>query len=226
MIEEFRSKSISPKSNYKVGAVLHTNLGKSYGGFNIEFDKIEYTLHAEQTAYINFLMNKTVNEYPTSMDVSAAPCGHCRQFLWSLAGKDMGINFDDTHIMLSQLLPHPFGGGDDVELIDDFSIDTTETDPGKYLDTLVDTSINNFTDFKGGCVLELYDGTLYGGFFIENNAFNPSINPIVMALCNMYLDGEDIYRVKNVHLCYTSEFDITGPLSLFEDDINTITKII
>jgi cytidine deaminase len=215
MLEDFRNKSISPKSNYKVGAVIHTNLGNKYGGFNIEFDKIEHTLHAEQTSYINFLMNKSVGEYPTSIDVSAAPCGHCRQFLSSLGGSDMLVNFGDDSVLLSELLPHPFGGCSGDVFIEDMVIDFNMDDPIEYTDYMMGKSINKFTKFKGGCVIETYDETLHGGFFIENDAFNPSINPVVMAMCNLYLSGGDIDSVENIYLNSTGHFDITSPLTVF-----------
>jgi cytidine deaminase len=217
MVEYMKKRSVSLKSNYKVGAVIRTNVNNTYGGFNIEFDKIEFTLHAEQTAYISFLMNKGTGEHPTHIDVSAAPCGHCRQFLWSLSDVDMDVSFDGNHVMLSQLLPHAFDGLDNLVSIDDFTVAKGEKDPLKYLDLLYEKSITRFTKHKSSCVIEAENGRLFGGFFIENDAFNPSINPIIMAVCNIHLSGGYDHYIDNIKKVYVKSdgfFDINSPLTL------------
>ena len=221
--QEFQKMAISTKSNFKVGAMLYTNLGNKFGGFNIEFDMIEMTLHAEQTAYINFLLNKSKGEHPVRIHISATPCGHCRQFLSSF-GDDMVVEFDDKSVKLSELLPYSFDEGLG-ESIKGFSIETNITRPEKLVKYLADISITAFTKLKSGCVIETRSGDIYKGFFIENNAFNPSVNPITMALCDLYLNNDKIENIKTIYITSNDEFDITGPLRLFKNKKIEIKKI-
>lgn len=220
---EYQKRAISKKSNFNVGAVIYTNFGNEYGGFNIEFDMIEMTLHAEQTAYINFLLNKKSGEYPIKIHISATPCGHCRQFLSSF-GDDMIVEFDDKKIKLSDLLPYSFDEGLG-ESIGKFSIDNNISNPEKLVKYLADKSITSFTKLKSGCVIEAKSGKLYRGFFIENNAFNPSVNPITMALCDLYLNNEKTDNIKTIYITSNDEFDITGPLRIFKNKKVEVKKI-
>lgn len=87
------SYSKSPISSFKVGAVAKgadqyaDGFANLYLGANFEFEKqaLCHSVHAEQSAVSNAWSHDepTVNAIATS----AAPCGHCRQFLYEVAGK-------------------------------------------------------------------------------------------------------------------------------------------
>ena len=96
----------APVSNFKVGAIAagqdHNNeaaenrFATLYFGCNYEFlDRpLNYSLHAEQAALSNAWMHgETKIEL---MAISAAPCGHCRQFLHEMAnGRLLSLIFPD-----------------------------------------------------------------------------------------------------------------------------------
>ncbi|KAG5106407.1 hypothetical protein JHK82_043377 [Glycine max] len=71
-------------SNFPVAAVGLAASGRIFVGVNVEFPGLPFhhTIHAEQ-----FLLTNMANNAETRLDsfaVSAAPCGHCRQFLQEL----------------------------------------------------------------------------------------------------------------------------------------------
>jgi cytidine deaminase len=86
------SYSKAPISSFLVGAVargLNTDCegySNLYLGANYEFENqaLCHSLHAEQAA----ISNAWLNDEPsvTSIATSAAPCGHCRQFLYEVSG--------------------------------------------------------------------------------------------------------------------------------------------
>ncbi|KAG5559212.1 hypothetical protein RHGRI_008953 [Rhododendron griersonianum] len=71
-------------SNYHVGAVGLASDGRIFTGVNLEFigAPLHHSVHAEQF----LLTNLAVHGAPRllALAVSAAPCGHCRQFLQEL----------------------------------------------------------------------------------------------------------------------------------------------
>ncbi|CAI9100560.1 OLC1v1037686C1 [Oldenlandia corymbosa var. corymbosa] len=73
-----------PISNYHVGAVGLGSDGRVFLGVNLEFPgfPLNQSVHAEQF----LLTNLAVHRCPgiVALAVSAAPCGHCRQFLQEL----------------------------------------------------------------------------------------------------------------------------------------------
>ncbi len=86
------SYSKAPISSFQVGAVargLNTSsegYSNLYLGANYEFENqaLCHSLHAEQAA----ISNAWLHDEPsvTSLATSAAPCGHCRQFLYEVSG--------------------------------------------------------------------------------------------------------------------------------------------
>lgn len=123
-----------PISNYHVGAVGLGSYGRIFFGVNLEFPglPLNHSVHAEQFLVTNLSLNAEPRlKY---LAVSAAPCGHCRQFLQELRGApDVKIlitsdddekenkisnncnNKDQEFTPLSHLLPHRFGPDDLLE---------------------------------------------------------------------------------------------------------------
>jgi len=126
------SYSIAPISCYHVGAVVRgaensDGYANLYVGANFEFEgqALGHTLHAEQAAISNAWLHGETSV--TALAISAPPCGHCRQFLYEVAGnkgldvllpKGSYSGLDNKHsdpelsfdtIDLLQLLPAAFG---------------------------------------------------------------------------------------------------------------------
>ncbi len=119
---EYRKRSYSPYSNFKVGAALLTKDGTIYGGCNIENAAYTPTNCAERTAFF-----KAVSEGVTEFDAIAifggydgtelnpcAPCGVCRQVMVEFCDPDefkiiIGRSEDDYEVhTLREMLPFSF----------------------------------------------------------------------------------------------------------------------
>ena len=76
--------AVTPISAYPVGAVAVGLSGALYYGANLEVagQALSFTLHAEQAATSNAWING--EQGMSSLAISAAPCGYCRQFLYEL----------------------------------------------------------------------------------------------------------------------------------------------
>jgi cytidine deaminase len=74
-----------PLSNYYVGAVVRGASGSLYLGANLEIagQPLGFAVHAEQSALSNAYMHNEPGV--VAIAVTAAPCGHCRQFLTELS---------------------------------------------------------------------------------------------------------------------------------------------
>ncbi|BBN14684.1 cytidine deaminase [Marchantia polymorpha subsp. ruderalis] len=124
LVEPTRSLARAPISKFHVGAVGLGSSGRVFRGVNIEFVglPLNNSIHAEQFLVANAARNG--ERRLQFLAVSAAPCGHCRQFLQELRGaSDLRILIADskaeTH-ELSYFLPHRFGPQDLLE--DDFPL--------------------------------------------------------------------------------------------------------
>ena len=106
-----------PISNFHVAAIGVGISGRIFVGVNVEFPGLPFhhTIHAEQFLLTNLSQNKETQLQ--WLAVSAAPCGHCRQFLQEIRGAS-GIPLLITSessksksefTPLSEFLSHPFG---------------------------------------------------------------------------------------------------------------------
>lgn len=115
-----------PISDFPVAAVGLASDGRVFIGVNVEFPglPLSHSVHAEQFLVTNIVANG--GPRLVSLAVSAAPCGHCRQFLQELRySSSLQIlvisqteDSDVTFKPLSQFLPSHFGPFD---LLDDES---------------------------------------------------------------------------------------------------------
>ncbi len=109
-----RTFSHPPISNYRVGAVAQGSSGNLYLGFNIEFPghALGFAVHGEQSALSSAYMHAEPGV--TSIALTAAPCGHCRQFMNELTPDgSIEILVDKAAPMkLAALLPLAFGPKD------------------------------------------------------------------------------------------------------------------
>lgn len=125
LVQPAQNLARPPISNYRVAAVGLGSDGRLFLGVNLEFPglPLHHSVHAEQF----LLTNLAVHRCPRllAFAVSAAPCGHCRQFLQELRNpSSLQIhitsqhqnNPDLTFEPLREILPNPFGPFD---LLDD-----------------------------------------------------------------------------------------------------------
>jgi cytidine deaminase len=200
--------AIVPISDFRVGAVAKasTHAGENgydlYLGANIEFRglPLNQSVHAEQSATINAWMQGATRIQ--TMTTSAAPCGHCRQFLNELdGGGDLEIitSSEGTHellrMRLSELLPKAFGPRDLNQRTGLMA--STETNESLFLrmitnDRLVLEALSSasqcyspYTHSRSGCAIQASDGQVFSGRYVENAAFNPSMSPLQVAVSCM-----------------------------------------
>lgn len=105
-----------PISGFRVGAVGLGESGRVFRGVNLEFPglPLHHSVHAEQCLVAAAAQHG--ERRLRFLAVSAAPCGHCRQFLQELAGAaDMRVVIVDPEVevhSLPHLLPRRFGPHD------------------------------------------------------------------------------------------------------------------
>ncbi len=203
--------AVTPISRFKVGAVANAlakeggNEYDLYLGANIEFtaQALSQTVHAEQVATMNAWQQGA--EQVRSVAVSAAPCGYCRQFLYEFQGSDSLMiitpakgprGFRATR--LTELLPEAFGPRDlkkEAGLMAPSETGRDLTLTGVSEDTLVLEALSAahqsyapYTNNLAGCAIQVSDGQIYRGRYVENAAFNPSLSPLQAAISCMHMD--------------------------------------
>jgi len=120
-----RSLSYSPYSHYVVGVALLASNSKTYKGANLERVSYSETVHAEETAVIDAMLDGAVESqgrrFITAVAVShagdSAPCGHCRQILAEHCDDCLIITADEKGAIrritcLSVLMPYGFSPTD------------------------------------------------------------------------------------------------------------------
>src|SRR5436853_5633850 len=187
-----RTYSRPPISNYYVGAVARGTSGNLYFGANIEFPghSLGFSVHAEQSALSNAYMHSDGGV--SSIAVTAAPCGHCRQFMNELSPDgDIQVLVDGKpSVKLSSLLPSAFGPKD--LRVTNVAFPVKEVDlilPKEASDALVlaalaaaRKSYAPYTKAYSGVAIGTRLGRTYKGAYIENAAYNPSLPPLQTAL--------------------------------------------
>ncbi len=116
---EYREKSYSPYSHFKVGAAVLTKDGKVYGGCNIENSSYGLTNCAERTAIFKAVSEGerelTVLAVIADTDGPCSPCGACRQVIADFRIPRMimaNLRGEVKVVTLSELLPFAFDDRD------------------------------------------------------------------------------------------------------------------
>jgi cytidine deaminase len=205
-----RTYSRPPLSHFQVGAVVLGSSGGLYLGANIEFPghALGLAVHAEQAALSNAYMHD--ERGIAAIAVTAAPCGHCRQFMNELEpeGKIRVLVGTSPATRLSSLLPAAFGPKDlglkhgafpptQVELA--LSKETSDEITTAAL-AAARKSYAPYTKACSGIAIGTNAARIYKGSYIENAAFNPSLSPFQVALVALILAGEDSSRISTVVL--------------------------
>jgi len=218
-----RLYSRTPISGFQVGAVAKAQLlnhaanSALFLGANIEFpaQPLTQTIHAEQSAVVKAWL-QGAGKIET-IAVTAAPCGHCRQFLYEFDGSDnlkvilhnQSIGKTSRH-RLVDFLPEAFGPrelGQATGFMADPNKQTSLTVPPSSNDTIVqkalaaaDQSYAPYSRNHAGCAVQTDNGIVYSGPYVENAAFNPSLSPLHTAIILMTMDtlGSDVDITRTV----------------------------
>lgn len=114
-----RLHSVSPFSNFSVGAAVRTESGKVYTGCNVESASYGLTVCAERVAIWKALSELSEGERQfTQLAVVAdtetltPPCGTCRQIIWEFArGATIvfaNLKGESEEFHIGDLLPRAF----------------------------------------------------------------------------------------------------------------------
>jgi cytidine deaminase len=197
-------------SNYNVGVAVLGKSGAIYLGVNLEFPGVPLneTVHGEQFAITNARSHGETELL--MMALSAAPCGHCRQFMNEMVGEGtLQILIPDTSpVAYSTLLPEAFGPKD-LGLAGNLLTPSTEYHPSSSHQDCCITSealeavLNSYapyTNAQSGVAILTKDGSLFRGSYLENAAFNPSLSPLQAALVSFVADLRDYSEISEVML--------------------------
>ncbi len=205
-----RTYSRPPLSNFRVGAVVRGSSGSLYLGANIEIPghALGLAVHAEQAALSNAYMHD--EQGVAAVAVTAAPCGHCRQFMNELSteGEIQVLVMKNSATRVSSLLPMAFGPQDlglkhgafpatPVELA---LPKVTSDDVAAAALAAARKSYAPYTKAYSGIAIRTKAARTYQGSYIENAAFNPSLSPFQVALVALILAGEDGSMISTVVL--------------------------
>ncbi len=205
-----RTYSRPPISNYHVGAVARGMSESLYFGANLEISghSLGFSVHAEQAALSNAYMHG--DRGVSAIAVTAAPCGHCRQFMNELSPEgDIQILVEGKPaVNLSSLLPMAFGPKDLGFKDGAFpvkEVDLTRPTGVSHELTLAALeaarkSYAPYTKAYSGIAIGTRLGRIYKGSYIENAAFNPSLSPLQTALAALIVAGEDYSAISRVAL--------------------------
>lgn len=204
-------------SSYHVGSAALGESGAIYLGVNLEFQgtSLNQAVHSEQFAIANARHHGEKNLI--AIAVSAAPCGHCRQFMNEMKdAQTLQIFIKDAPPQtLSTLLPQSFGPSDlglDGGLL---------TPPEVHRAFTKDYSLNTlaliaayfsyapYSLCKSGVSLQTTDGTIYAGSYLENVGFNPSLSPLQVALVALVADMREYNEIRDVLLIEQIQGKIT-----------------
>lgn len=202
-------------SKYYVGAAGVGKSGNIYLGVNLEFPgfSLNQTVHGEQFVTANAKNNG--EEELTDIAVSAAPCGHCRQFLNEIGnGEKLSVIIPDKQpTPLAHFLPDSFGPKDlgvegallsprdnKLQLIS--PLEENNPDKLQINEALKAANIAYapYSNSPSGAAIKTTNGEIFRGSYLENAAFNPSLSPLQSALITMIAHGHDYPDIEKVIL--------------------------
>ncbi|KAG4999122.1 hypothetical protein JHK87_020194 [Glycine soja] len=201
-----------PISKFSVAAVGLAPSGRILVGVNLEFPglPLHHSVHAEQFLITNLSLN--AEPHLVSLAVSAAPCGHCRQFLQELrAAADVQILVTSEATAefgpLSDLLPQRFCPHDLLPLEAPLLLEPHHNTltltlhhqhlPNYKLKTAALEAANKshapYSGSPSGVALLDCHGNVFKGSYMESAAFNPSLGPVQAALVAFVSGGGGDY---------------------------------
>ncbi|QIR14340.1 cytidine deaminase [Shewanella aestuarii] len=219
-------------SQFFVGAIAKGASGDIYMGANLELpgEALFHTVHAEQSAISHAWLSGETQI--VDIIVNFSPCGHCRQFINELVdGSTINIHLPGQQTQpLSHYLPYAFGPKDlnvtrplltknEVEFV-------LESNDPTIIEALDQAGLSYapYTQCHAAVVLETHDGATFCGRYAENAAFNPSMQPMQMALSNLVRHNREYSEIKRAVLVESSK----GQISLVGaamDALHTIAAV-
>lgn len=212
-------------SGYKVGAVGLGASGALILGANFEFvdASLSQTVHAEQSVVANAAAGG--ERGLLRIAVSAPPCGHCRQFLNELSRADsLHVKIPGReNTVLPVFLPDSFGptelgvkGG--LLSVQDHGLEVPDNLEELTMHAVIasNASYAPYSRAPGGVALEIEDGTIFSGAYLENAAFNPSLPAFQSAYASLSMAGADIVGVTGVAIAQKKDSIIDHILSTRE----------
>ena len=205
-----RAYSRPPISNYLVGVVARGLSGALYLGANLEIPghSLGFSVHGEQSAISNAYMH--ADSGVAAIAVTAAPCGHCRQFMNELSpGADIQILVQGSPATnLSSLLPHSFGpkdlgAKDGAFLVREVDLNLPKGISDEFAVAALDAARKSYAPYTmahSGVAIGTGSGRIYKGSYIENAAFNPSLSPLQTALVALIAAGESHAAISRATL--------------------------
>ena len=202
--------AIPPVSDYPVGVIAQGQTGAAYFGANMEYSgtALSFTVHGEQSATTNAWLNG--EQGLTSIAISAAPCGYCRQFLYEIttAATLQVLLTGKSPELLTDLLPDAFGPSDlgvTAALMSPenhgMKLDPPSTDPlAQAALAAANASYAPYTNDYAGVAIFTANGATYTGRYAENAAFNPSMSPLESALTMWSFGGNTNDAIKKAVL--------------------------
>lgn len=208
-----------PISNYHVGAAVRASSGNVYFGGNMEFTNVSLTttIHGEQSACYNAFINGETTL--THLAVNAPPCGYCRQFLNELSNaKSLIVLIEDPNKAgriisdtLPIFLPYSFGPkdlGNTTGMLDSkpFNLSLSATGMSGASPLVVKTleyakrSYAPYSLRPSAIGLLFADESMYFGVYLENAAYDPSLDPVISALNYATINGKYLKDIKEVVL--------------------------
>jgi cytidine deaminase len=193
-------------SNFRVGAIALGLSGALYAGANLEFpgEALSSTVHAEQAAVYNAWVHGEIGL--TLIASTAAPCGHCRQFMNELTtASELRVMVPGgPPVPLAALLPSAFGprdlglpGGLMQPAARPLQLAEPSAEP--LAAAALEAASAAYAPYSGtyaGMALRMADGTVHQGRYAENAAFNPSLSPLQGALIALTLAGGSFAAIE------------------------------
>jgi cytidine deaminase len=214
-----RTYSHPPISNFLVGAVVRGASGALYFGANIEFpgQPLGFSVHAEQAALSNAYMH--ADSGVVAIAVTAAPCGHCRQFMYDLSpdGEMQILLAGKPTAKLSLLLPMAFGPkdlgfSDGAFPIKEVNMTLLKPSSDACVAAALEAARKSYARYSksySGVAIGTKRGRIYKGSTIENAAYNPSLPPLQTALAALLVAGEHYSEISKVVLVEADGATIT-----------------
>jgi cytidine deaminase len=202
--------AIPPVSDYPVGVIAQGQSGAAYFGANMEYKgtALSFTVHGEQSATTNAWLNG--EQGLTSIAISTAPCGYCRQFLYEIttAATLQVLLVGQPPQPLTSLLPQAFGPGDlgvTAALMsaanNGLKLSPPPTDAVVQAAlAAANASYAPYSKGYAGVAISTASGATYTGRYAENAAFNPSMSPLESALTMWSFGGNPGDTIKTAVL--------------------------
>ncbi|MEC8558337.1 MAG: cytidine deaminase [Planctomycetota bacterium] len=191
----------APVSDFLVGAAALGETGDIHLGANYEFEALPLncSVHAEQACLSNALLSGETQL--RSIALSAAPCGHCRQFLHEQreATSMTCVLPGNETLLLPELLPQAFGpkqldvdtflfeAEDNSYTLSHPPADSDLAQMSKLGLPLLPLSHAPYSQSPAAAVVRTVDGVCHRGVYLENAAFNPSLPAFQSALAQMQM---------------------------------------